>query len=66
LPPLDSVRAELDAFGRAIPKEFHHGDVSQLQQIPYPITPLQMGQTIAMFESIVQSVEKGSSIEVPN
>jgi predicted dehydrogenase len=66
LPPLDSLRAELDAFGRAIPKEFHHGDVSQLQQTPYPITPLQMGQTIAMFESIVQSVEKGSSIEVPN
>jgi len=66
LPPLDSVRAELEAFARAIPKVFHDGDVTQFVQVDYPITPLQMGQTIAMFESIVNSVETGQMIQVPN
>ncbi|BDW11697.1 hypothetical protein PSHI8_17800 [Polynucleobacter sp. SHI8] len=66
LPPLDSIRAELEAFAKAIPKEFHEGDVSQFVQTDYPISPLQMGQTIAMFESIVKSVETGQMIKVPN
>lgn len=65
LPPLDSIKAELEAFGKAIPKEFHHGDVQHLSQTPYPISPLQMGQTIALFESIVRSVETAQAVMVP-
>jgi predicted dehydrogenase len=65
LPPLDSIKAELDAFAGAIPKEFHQGDVSNLSTKDYPISPLQMAQTIAMFESIVHSVETGKTIQVP-
>jgi hypothetical protein len=34
--------------------------------IPYSISPLQMGQTIAMFEAIVKSVETGQLVEVPH
>lgn len=65
LPPLDSIKAELDAFATAIPKAFHQGDVSNLSTKDYPISPLQMAQTIAMFESIVHSVETGKTIQVP-
>ena len=65
LPPLDSIKAELDAFAEAIPKAFHQGDVSNLSTKDYPISPLQMAQTIAMFESIVHSVETGKTIQVP-
>ena len=65
LAPVDSVKAELEAFANAIPKDFHEGDISQLKTTPYPISPLQMGQTIAMFESIVQSVETGNTVQVP-
>lgn len=66
LPPVDSVRAELDAFARAIPNKFHHGIAQDRAAIPYSISPLQMGQTIAMFEAIVKSVETGQVVEVPN
>ena len=39
--------------------------MSQFVQVDYPISPVQMGQTIAMFESIVNSVETGQMIQVP-
>ena len=66
LPPVDSVRAELDAFARAIPSKFHDGIAQDRLAIPYSISPLQMGQTIAMFEAIVKSVETGQMVEVAN
>jgi predicted dehydrogenase len=66
LPPVDSVRAELDAFAQAIPAKFHQGVSQDRVAIPYSISPLQMGQTIAMFEAIVKSVETGQLVEVPH
>ncbi|MDB5955444.1 Gfo/Idh/MocA family oxidoreductase [Ramlibacter sp.] len=49
-PPVDSIRAEIDAFARAIPEQ---GRVTE----PYPITVPEMVQGIALFEAIVRSIE---------
>ncbi|SMC30647.1 Gfo/Idh/MocA family protein [Polynucleobacter kasalickyi] len=65
MPPLDSVRAELDAFSLAIPSAAHTGIDSTRVPTPYPISPLQMEQTIAMFESIVLSVNNEETVKVP-
>ncbi|MFZ9259864.1 MAG: Gfo/Idh/MocA family protein [Limnohabitans sp.] len=57
-PPVDSLRVELDAFADAIPKA---GRTTQ----PYPISLAEMGHGIALFESIVTSIETLQTVEVP-
>ena len=49
-PSVDSVRSELEAFARAIPEP---GKAVQ----PYPISLAEMGNTIALFEAIVTSID---------
>lgn len=65
LPALDSIRAELDAFAMAIPAKFHSQVDPNRSLIPYPISLKQMEQTIALFESIVLSVNQDQTIKVP-
>jgi hypothetical protein len=65
MPPLDSIRAEIDAFANAIPNEFHTQVKADRAVTPYPISPLQMARTIAMFESIVLSVNNEQTVKVP-
>lgn len=64
MPAIDSIKAEFDAFGRAIPTQFHTPLDSNRVTTPYPISPLQMAQTIAMFESIVTSVNNEQTVLV--
>ena len=65
-PPIDSLRTELDAFARAIPAQFHSNVSADREAIPYPISPEQMANTIAIFESIVRSVENRTLVQVPH
>jgi predicted dehydrogenase len=51
-PVVDSVRAELDAFARAIPDEGRGTE-------PYPISTREMADAIALFEAIVASIGSG-------
>lgn len=53
-PPVDSIRAEIDAFARAIPQQ---GRATE----PYPITVAEMVQGIGLFEGIVRSIETRQS-----
>lgn len=46
--PVDSLRAELEAFADAVEG-----------RAPYPITPQEMVDTVAAFEAIVQSMQTG-------
>jgi predicted dehydrogenase len=48
---IDSVRAELEAFADAV-----------AGRAPYPITPEEMVNTIAAFEAIIRSIERGGSV----
>jgi predicted dehydrogenase len=57
-PPVDSIRAELDAFARAIPDQGRGTE-------PYPITTQEMGNAIALFEAIVASIASGQPTGVP-
>ena len=54
-PAIDSIKAELDAFATSI---------SSSGEIPYPISTKEMGQTIGLFEAIVQSVNTQSTVKV--
>jgi predicted dehydrogenase len=53
--PIDSVRAELDAFATAIASQ---------GKTPYPISTTEMSQTIGLFEAIVKSVNTQSTVKV--
>lgn len=48
---IDSVRAELEAFADAVAR-----------RAPYPITPQEMVNTVATFEAIIQSIERGGRV----
>jgi predicted dehydrogenase len=49
--PLDSIRAELEAFA----------DAATLRA-PYPITPEEMVIAVTTFEGVIQSIERGKSV----
>jgi predicted dehydrogenase len=49
--PLDSVHAELEAFADAV-----------AGRAPYPITPEEMVNTIAAFEAVIRSIERGGPV----
>ncbi|MBI4204804.1 MAG: Gfo/Idh/MocA family oxidoreductase [Betaproteobacteria bacterium] len=51
--PIDSVRAELEAFADAV-----------ANRAPYPITPEEMVNTIAAFEAIIRSIEHGGAVSI--
>ena len=51
--PLDSLRAEFDAFAAAVEGV-----------APYPITPAEMTATIAMFEAVIRSLESGKPVDI--
>lgn len=51
--PIDSVRAELEAFADAV-----------ADRAPYPITPEEMVNTIAAFEAIIRSIEHGGAVSI--
>jgi predicted dehydrogenase len=53
--PIDSIKAELEAFATAI---------NSNGKIPYPISTLEMSQTISLFEAIVESVNKQSTVRI--
>jgi predicted dehydrogenase len=57
LPPVDSLRAELDAFACAIPRP---GYVPS----PYPISTMEMSHGIGLFEAIVQSINSQQLVGV--
>ncbi len=57
LPAVDSLRAELDAFARAIP-------TPERPAQPYPISQPEMYNTIALFEAVVSSIEAGQPVKV--
>jgi predicted dehydrogenase len=52
---IDSIKAELDAFAISITSN---------GEIPYPISTKEMGETINLFEAIVQSVNTQSRVKV--
>jgi predicted dehydrogenase len=52
--PIDSVRAELEAFAAAA-----------AGSTPYPITPQEMVNAIAAFEAIIRSIERGGPVKIP-
>lgn len=52
-PKIDSVRAEIDAFADAVEG-----------RAPYPITPVEMVNTIAAFEAVIQSMETGTPVSI--
>ena len=52
-PKVDSILAEMDAFADAVGG-----------RAPYPITPVEMVNTIAAFEAIIQSMETGRPIVI--
>ncbi len=45
LEPVDSLRAELEAFADAIEK-----------RAPFPVAPAQMLQTVAAFEAVIRAL----------
>lgn len=51
--PLDSIRAELEAFADAA-----------AGRAPYPITPEEMLNTVSSFEAITRSLESGGAVRV--
>ncbi len=53
--PIDSIKAELEAFATAIDSQ---------GKTPYPISTLEMSQTIGLFEAIVKSVNTQSTVKV--
>ena len=53
LPKVDSILAEMDAFADAVGG-----------RAPYPITPVEMVNTIAAFEAIIQSMGTGMSVSI--
>lgn len=53
LPPVDSLRAELEAFADAIEG-----------RAPFPITPQQMLETVAAFETVIRSLADGGTATV--
>jgi predicted dehydrogenase len=53
LDPVDSLRAELDAFGDAIEG-----------RAPFPISPAQMLQTVAAFEATIRSIETREAVSL--
>jgi len=53
--PVDSIRAELEAFATAI--------LSQ-GKVPYPISTTEMNQTIGLFEAIVTSIDQQSVVKI--
>ena len=55
LEPIDSVKAELEAFATAITSQ---------GKVPYPISTTEMSQTIGLFEAIVKSVNEQSTVKV--
>lgn len=57
-PPVDSLRVELDAFADAIPQEHRKPQ-------PFPISLVEIANGIALFESIVTSIETRQTVEVP-
>ena len=52
--PLDSIRAELEAFADAASG-----------RAPYPITPDEMVTTVATFEAVTQSIARGAAVRLP-
>jgi predicted dehydrogenase len=52
--PIDSIRAELEAFADAV-----------AGGAPYPITPEEMVNAIATFEAIIRSIERGGAVILP-
>ncbi|MEI7532103.1 MAG: Gfo/Idh/MocA family oxidoreductase [Betaproteobacteria bacterium] len=56
-PTVDSIKAELEAFAMAIPQP---GKTTT----PYPIPTSEMASCIALFEGIISSVEKKTSVQV--
>jgi predicted dehydrogenase len=52
-PKVDSILAEMDAFADAVGG-----------RAPYPITPVEMVNTIAAFEAIIQSMETGRPVTI--
>ena len=52
-PKVDSIVAEMDAFADAVGG-----------RAPYPITPVEMVNTIAAFEAIIQSIETGRPVAI--
>jgi predicted dehydrogenase len=55
LEPIDSLRAELEAFADAA-----------AGRAAYPITPQEMVDTIAAFEAIIRSIEIGGQVGIPH
>jgi predicted dehydrogenase len=55
-PPVDSLKAELEAFARAI--------AADTAAARYPISPSDMFATIALFEAVVTSIETDQPVEV--
>ena len=53
--PIDSVKAELEAFATAITSQ---------GKTPYPISTTEMSQTIGLFEAIVTSVNQQSTVKL--
>ncbi|HEX6007779.1 MAG TPA: Gfo/Idh/MocA family oxidoreductase [Burkholderiales bacterium] len=51
--PLDSIRAELEAFADAA-----------AGRAPYPITPDEMLTTVATFEAVIQSIARGAAVRL--
>jgi len=52
-PKVDSILAEMDAFADAVGG-----------RAPYPITPVEMVNTIAAFEAIIQSMDTGRPVSI--
>jgi predicted dehydrogenase len=52
-PKIDSLLAEIDAFADAA-----------AGRAPYPITPIEMVNTIAAFEAIIRSIDTGKPVSV--
>jgi predicted dehydrogenase len=52
-PKIDSIRAEIDAFADAA-----------AGRSPYPITPVEMVNTIAAFEAVIRSMDTGKPARV--
>ena len=52
-PKVDSIRAEMEAFADAV------AGIS-----PYPITPVEMVNTIAAFEAIIRSMDTGRPVAI--
>jgi predicted dehydrogenase len=52
--PIDSIRAELEAFADAA-----------MGGAPYPITLEEMVITVTMFEGVIKAIERGGAVQLP-